>query len=64
MSEADVTQAEMTLGYTTVRSPILGYISERSAGYRRIDEQEERQSLLATVVKSGHGPRGFEYDGA
>ena len=31
VSEADLTQAEMTLGYTTVRSPISGYISERSA---------------------------------
>ena len=28
--EADLTQAEMTLGYTTVQSPVSGYISERN----------------------------------
>lgn len=31
MSKADLAQAEMELGYTTVRSPISGYISERHA---------------------------------
>ena len=31
VSEADLTQAEMILGYTTVQSPISGYISERNA---------------------------------
>ena len=31
VGEADLMQAEMTLGYTTVQSPISGYISERSA---------------------------------
>ncbi|MGM2984693.1 hypothetical protein ACS2S4_27410, partial [Bacillus cereus group sp. BC60] len=30
MSEADLTQAEIALGYTTVRSPISGFISERT----------------------------------
>ena len=30
MSEADLTQAEIALGYTTVRSPISGFISERN----------------------------------
>ena len=29
--QADLTQAEMTLGYTSVKSPISGYISERNA---------------------------------
>ena len=29
--QADLTQAEMTLGYTAVKSPIAGYISERNA---------------------------------
>ena len=28
--EADLTQAELTLGYTSVQSPISGYISERN----------------------------------
>ena len=31
VGEADLTQAEMTLGYTNVKSPIAGYISERNA---------------------------------
>ena len=31
VSEADLTQAELTLGYTRVSSPISGYISERVA---------------------------------
>ena len=30
MSEADLTQAETALSYTTVSSPLSGYISERS----------------------------------
>ena len=49
--EADLTQAEMTLGYTTVRSPISGYISERSADIGTL-VGPGGQSLLATVVKS------------
>ena len=51
VSEADLTQAEMTLGYTTVRSPISGYISERSADIGSL-VGPGGQSLLATVVKS------------
>ena len=51
VSEADLTQAEMTLGYTTVRSPISGYIPERSADIGTL-VGPGGQSLLATVVKS------------
>ena len=51
VSEADLKQAEMTLGYTTVRSPISGYISERSADIGTL-VGPGGQSLLATVVKS------------
>ena len=51
VSEADLTQAEMTLGDTTVRSPISGYISERSADIGTL-VGPGGQSLLATVVKS------------
>lgn len=58
VSEADLTQAEMTLGYTTVRSPISGYISERSADIGTL-VGPGGQSLLATVVKSDTGPRDF-----
>ena len=50
VSEADLTQA-VTLGYTTVRSPISGYISERSADIGTL-VGPGGQSLLATVVKS------------
>ncbi|MCH5335498.1 MAG: efflux RND transporter periplasmic adaptor subunit [Alistipes sp.] len=49
--EADLTQAEMTLGYTTVQSPISGYISERNADIGTL-VGPGGQSLLATVVKS------------
>ena len=49
--EADLTQAEMTLGYTTVQSPIAGYISERNADIGTL-VGPGGQSLLATVVKS------------
>lgn len=49
--EADLTQAEMTLGYTTVQSPISGFISERSADIGTL-VGPGGQSLLATVVKS------------
>ncbi len=51
VSEADLTQAEMTLGYTTVRSPIAGYISERNADIGTLVGPGGK-SLLATVVKS------------
>lgn len=51
VSEADLTQAEMTLGYTNVQSPIAGYISERNADIGTL-VGPGGQSLLATVVKS------------
>lgn len=49
--EADLTQAELTLGYTSVRSPASGYISERNADIGAL-VGPGNQSLLATVVKS------------
>ena len=51
MSEADLTQAEMALGYTTVRSPISGYISERNVDIGTLVGPGGK-SLLATIVKS------------
>ena len=51
VGEADLTQAEMTLGYTTVQSPISGYISERNADIGTLVGPSGK-SLLATVVKS------------
>ena len=51
VSEADLTQAELTLSYTTVRSPISGYISERNVDLGTL-VGPGGQSLLATVVKS------------
>lgn len=51
MSEADLTQAEIALGYTTVRSPISGYISERYVDMGTL-VGPGGASLLATIVKS------------
>lgn len=51
VSETDLTQAELTLSYTTVRSPISGYISERNVDIGTL-VGPGGQSLLATVVKS------------
>lgn len=51
VSEADLTQAELTLSYTAVQSPISGYISERSADIGTL-VSPSGNSLLATVVKS------------
>ena len=51
MSEADLTQAEMALGYTTVRSPISGHISERNVDIGTLVGPGGK-SLLATIVKS------------
>ena len=48
---ADLTQAQMTLGYTSVQSPISGYISERNADIGTLVGPSGK-SLLATVVKS------------
>lgn len=51
MSKADLAQAELELSYTTVRSPISGYISERSADIGTLVGPGAK-SLLATVVAS------------
>lgn len=51
MSEADLTQAEIALSYTTVRSPISGFISESSADIGTLVGPGGK-SLLATVVNS------------
>lgn len=50
--EADLTQAELTLGYTRVSSPLSGYISERVADIGTLVGPSAGKSLLATVVKS------------
>ena len=52
VSRADLTQAELTLGYTTVSSPISGFISERVADIGTLVGPSGGKSLLATVVKS------------
>ncbi len=51
MSEADLTQMEMALSYTTVVSPISGYISERNVDIGTLVGPGGK-SLLATIVKS------------
>ena len=51
MSKADLIQAEMALSYTSVRSPIAGYISERNVDIGTLVGPGGK-SLLATVVKS------------
>ncbi|MDE6871598.1 MAG: efflux RND transporter periplasmic adaptor subunit [Bacteroidales bacterium] len=51
MSEADLMQDELTLSYTTVRSPISGYISERHVDIGTL-VGPGGQSLLANIVKS------------
>ena len=51
VAQADLTQAELTLSYTSVSSPISGYISERSADIGTLVGPNGK-SLLATVVKS------------
>lgn len=51
VAAADLTQAELTLSYTTVTSPISGYVSERSADIGTLVGPGSK-SLLATVVKS------------
>ena len=51
VGEADLTQAQMTLGYTSVQSPISAYISERNADIGTLVGPSGK-SLLATVVKS------------
>lgn len=51
MSQADLDQAEQELGYTWVRSPISGHISERYVDLGTLVGTGGK-SLLATVVKS------------
>lgn len=51
MSRADLAQANLELGYTTVRSPISGYISERYVDVGTLVGPGAK-SLLATVVDS------------
>lgn len=51
MSEADLTQAQIALDYTTVVSPISGYISERNVDVGTLVGPGGK-SLLATIVKS------------
>lgn len=51
VSQAELTQAELTLGYTNVTSPISGYVSERIADIGSLVGPGGK-SLLATVVNS------------
>lgn len=51
MSEADLAQAELELGYTIVRSPLAGHISERNVDLGTLVGPGGK-SLLATIVKS------------
>lgn len=51
VSEATLTEARLALSYTTVRSPISGYITERHVDIGTLVGPGS-QSLLANVVKS------------
>ena len=51
MSSADLEQAERELGYTTVHSPISGYISESGVDLGTLVGPGNK-SLLTTIVKS------------
>ena len=51
VSEANLTEARLALSYTTVRSPISGYITERHVVIGTLVGPGS-QSLLANVVKS------------
>lgn len=51
MSSADLDQAELELGYTIVRSPLAGHISERYVDLGTLVGPGSK-SLLATIVKS------------
>ena len=51
MSQADLDQADLELGYTLVRSPLSGHISERNVDLGTLVGPGGK-SLLATVVKS------------
>lgn len=50
MSQSDLAQAELELGYTSVMAPISGYISERNVDLGTLVAPGSK-SLLATVVK-------------
>lgn len=50
MSKADLSQAELELSYTVIKSPLTGYISEASAGAGSLVGTSGK-TLLATVVK-------------
>lgn len=50
--QADLAQDQLILGYTSVVSPISGYISERNADIGTLVGPSSGKSLLATVVKS------------
>ncbi|MBQ5855949.1 MAG: efflux RND transporter periplasmic adaptor subunit [Bacteroidales bacterium] len=50
MSEADLYQAELELGYTTVNSPISGYISESEVDLGTLVGPSSK-SHLATIIK-------------
>lgn len=50
MSKADLSQAELELSYTVVRSPLSGYISERYVDVGTL-VGKSGSTLLATVVK-------------
>lgn len=50
--EADLLQAELTLSYTRVVSPITGYISESKADIGALVGPSVGKSLLATIVRS------------
>lgn len=52
VAQSDLTQAELTLSYTRVVSPISGFISERVADIGTLVGPSSGKSLLATVVKS------------
>lgn len=51
MSKADLAQAKLELGYTSVSSPISGHISERNVDLGTLVGPGAK-SLLATIVKS------------
>lgn len=51
VNQAELTSAELTLGYTNVKSPISGYISQRNADVGTLVGPSGK-SLLATIVNS------------
>ena len=53
VGEADLTQAEMTLGYTSVISPIAGYISERYADIGHKDSTRKWDPYITVTLADG-----------